>query len=288
MSSIVRSVLSFGRMIKFSHTIFALPFALTSVVLASRDFSVTWEKIIWIVLAMAGARSAAMGFNRIADAALDSKNPRTAGREIPAGIINKGQAGLFVFLASMLLIVASYELNEMCFQLSPLALAIVFFYSYTKRFTSWAHIFLGLALGIAPLGAWMAIAGEWSWAALGLGCGVLAWVAGFDIIYACQDYEFDKSENLFSIPRTLGIAAALGVSRMLHVTAFLILLAVGYFIHLSWIYFIGMGIIGAILWYEQRLVTASDLSKVGVAFFNMNGILALIYFLFTAADVFLI
>jgi 4-hydroxybenzoate polyprenyltransferase len=285
--SATRSVLAFGRMIKFSHTIFALPFALTSVVLASQFFQITWQKIFWIIAAMAGARSAAMGFNRIADAALDSRNPRTKEREIPRGVINTGQAGVFVILASALLLVASYELNELCFKLSPLALAIVFFYSFTKRFTSWAHVFLGMALGVAPLGAWMAITGEWHWYPFLLGCGVLAWVAGFDIIYACQDYEFDRSENLFSIPRTFGIAAALWISRIFHALSFSVLLTLGYLFHLSWIYYCGVGVVGVILLYEQSLVKATDLSKVNLAFFNMNGIISLIYFFFTAADVML-
>lgn len=226
-----------------------------------------------------------MGFNRIVDASIDSKNPRTAHREIPAGIVTKNQAVLFVILSSVFLIFAAYKLNDLCFKLSPLALFIVFFYSYTKRFTSSAHLFLGAALGVAPLGAWMAVSGEWNWEAFLLGCGVIAWVSGFDIIYACQDYEFDKKENLYSIPKKFGIAKALWFSRLLHTVAFLILLLLGNLLSLSWVYYCGVFIVGMILLYEQSLVRANDLSKVNMAFFNMNGVISLIYFLFTTADV---
>lgn len=288
MNSLFLSILNFGRMIKFSHTVFALPFALTSVVLASRHFSLTWEKILWILLAMVGARSAAMGFNRIVDARFDSKNPRTAHREIPRGLISTGQAWLFVILASLGLVIAAYRLNDLCFKLSPVALAIVFFYSYTKRFTSMAHLFLGVALGVAPLGAWMAMSGEWSWQAFLLGCGVVAWVAGFDIIYACQDYEFDKNENLFSVPKVFGMSKALWISRSCHLIAFIIFVILGNWLGLSWLYFSGIFIVGIILLYEQNLVRANDLSKVNVAFFNMNGVISIIYFVFTASDVLLL
>lgn len=235
---------------------------------------------------MVGARSAAMGFNRIADARFDSKNPRTSQREIPKGAISTGQALLFVLISSIVFVMASFMLNDLCFKLSPVALVIVFFYSYTKRFTSFAHMFLGVALGVAPLGAWMAITGEWSWQAFLLGCSVLAWVSGFDIIYACQDYEFDKSENLYSIPRTFGMSISLLISRLMHGIAFTIFLVLGNWLELSWLYFTGVLIVGIILFYEQNLVRADDLSKVNMAFFNMNGIISMIYLLFTAADVF--
>jgi len=283
----LEKVIAFGRMIKFSHTVFALPFAMTSVVLASRAHPVTVDKIIWIVAAMVGARMAAMGFNRIVDAAFDARNPRTSQREIPRGAIQKTQAAAFVITSSILLIVAAYFLNPLCFILSPLALVIIFFYSFTKRFTSFSHIFLGIALGVAPIGAWMAIAGEWNWLAFLLGCGVLAWAAGFDVIYACQDYEFDRSENLFSIPKAFGISGALIFSRILHGIAFIALVLIGYMFQLTWLYFAGVALVGAILWYEQSLVKPDDLSKVNVAFFNMNGVISLLYFLFTAADVLL-
>ncbi|KAB2879327.1 4-hydroxybenzoate octaprenyltransferase [bacterium] len=288
MKSVISAIVRFGSMIKFSHTIFALPFALTSAVLASRYFHLSIEKIFWIMVAMVGARSAAMGFNRIVDARIDSQNPRTAHREIPTGAVSKAQATLFVLASSLLLVGASYCLNDLCFKLSPLALAIVFFYSYTKRFTSFAHLFLGAALGVAPLGAWIAITGEWGWQAFLLGCGVVCWVAGFDVIYACQDYEFDKKENLFSIPKTFGVVNALRISRMLHAMAFLVLIILGFWLALSWLYFTGVVIVGIILVYEQNLIRAHDLSKINMAFFNMNGIISMIYFIFTAADVWLL
>jgi 4-hydroxybenzoate polyprenyltransferase len=287
MNQLISSIVNFGRMIKFSHTIFALPFAFTAVVMASRNFSITGEKIMWIVFSMVGARSAAMGFNRIVDAKIDSINPRTAGREIPRGIITLFQAWLFVVAASVLLIVSSFMLNELCFKLSPVALAIVFFYSFTKRFTSFAHFFLGIALGVAPLGAWMAVTGEWSWQIFLLSCGVVTWVAGFDIIYACQDYKFDKSQELFSVPKTFGIPVSLCISRICHVLAFTILGILGFWFALSWIYFSGVLMIGLLLFYEQNLVRVDDLSKVNMAFFNMNGVISLIYFIFTAADIFI-
>ncbi|NUM80213.1 UbiA family prenyltransferase [bacterium] len=282
----ISKILVFGRMIKFSHTIFALPFALTSAVLASREHPLTIEKIFWIIMAMIGARTAAMGFNRIVDAPFDAQNPRTANREIPRGVIGKSTAALFVILSAALLIVASYFLNALCFYLSPLALAIVLFYSLTKRFTSWSHVFLGIALGVAPLGAWIALSGEWNWYAFMLGCAVLAWVAGFDIIYACQDYEFDKETGLFSIPKTFGISNALWISRLFHVAAFTLLILVGYFIALQWLYFLGVIIIGIMLLYEQLLVKPHDLSKVNVAFMNLNGVISVLYFIVTACDVY--
>ncbi|MBL7996297.1 UbiA family prenyltransferase [bacterium] len=288
MKSVISAILRFGRMIKFSHTIFALPFALTSAVLASRYFHLSIEKIFWIIVATVGARSAAMGFNRIVDARIDSQNPRTANREIPTGVVSKTQAVLFVLASSLVLVIASYCLNDLCFRLSPVALAIVFFYSYTKRFTSLAHLFLGAALGVAPLGAWIAITGEWSWQAFVLGWGVVFWVAGFDVIYACQDYEFDKKAKLFSIPKTFGLVNALRISRLLHAMAFLILIIIGLWLALSWLYFTGVVIVGIILVYEQNLIRVHDLSKINTAFFNMNGIISMIYFLFTAADVWLL
>lgn len=287
MTRIWKLVVDFGRMIKFSHTIFALPFALTSFIVSGREFPLTLSKLFWIIVAMAGARSAAMGFNRIVDARYDAKNPRTISREIPRGVITQSQAWIFVIIASAALVLASYFLNPLCFILSPVALFFVLFYSLTKRFTATAHIFLGIALGIAPLGAWIAMSGQWDWTAFTLGCAVLAWVSGFDIIYACQDYEFDRSEGLFSIPGRFGIANALWISRFLHVIAIFLLIYVGFHWEMGWIYFTGVIIIGALLVYEQSLVQANDLSKVNIAFMNMNGIISITYFVFTAVDIYL-
>ncbi len=285
--SLIHRTAVFARMIKFSHTVFALPFALTAVVLASREHIITWEAVLWILLAMAGARSAAMGFNRIVDAEYDRRNPRTASREIPRGAVTRRQAAVFVAASSALLVFAAYRLNGLCFVLSPLALAIVFFYSFTKRFTSLSHLFLGLALSVAPLGAWIAVAGEWSWPAFGLGVAVLAWVAGFDIIYACQDIEFDRREGLFSVPAALGIGAALWISRSLHAASFLILMGIGLVFGLGTIYYAGVFVVGTVLVYEQSLVRANDLSKVNLAFFNMNGFISMLYLAVTTVDVWL-
>ncbi len=279
------SVYRFGRMIKFSHTVFALPFALTSAVLASREYGMTWIQFFLVVAAMVGARTAAMGFNRIVDAKYDAMNPRTEQREIPSGKMSVGQAGFFVAAASVLLMAASYFLNAMCFYLSPLALVIVFFYSYTKRFTAYSHLFLGLALSLAPIGAWIAIAGGWNWGAILMGMTVLLWVAGFDIIYACQDLEFDIANSLYSIPSRFGIARALWFSRVMHGLTVVGLASIGVWFDLSWSYYTGIILIATILFYEQSLVRATDLSRVNMAFFNMNGIISLTFFFATLVDV---
>lgn len=280
----IRRVVDFGRMIKFSHTIFALPFALTAAVLAAREHGMTWGQLGWIVAAMVGARTAAMGFNRIVDAQYDAQNPRTQNREIPRGQVTRRQASIFVILSSVVLILSSYYLNRLCFYLSPVALAVVFFYSYTKRFTSYSHVFLGIALGLAPIGAWMAISGEWSWRAVGLGATVLAWVSGFDIIYACQDAAFDREHRLFSLPSRWGIGAALRVSRLLHVLTVVGLVLVGWMFGLGVVYYAGVFVIGAVLVYEQSLVRPTDLSRVNLAFFNLNGVISLVFFLATLVD----
>lgn len=281
----IKALTDFGRMIKFSHTIFALPFALTAAVLAFTRFPFSWAKIGWIVAAMVGARSAAMGFNRIADAKWDARNPRTVKREIPRGAISVEAAGFFVVLSSALLVFASYQLNLLCFALSPVALGIVFFYSYTKRFTSFAHLFLGLSLGLAPVGSWMAIGGEFNESALMLGFAVVAWVAGFDIIYACQDVDFDRAEGLFSIPSRWGIARALIVSRFLHGLTVVLLSAVGVSLGLGLLYYTGLAVVAMVLFYEQSLVRADDFSRVNMAFFNMNGVVSLLFFAATTGDV---
>ncbi len=282
---LLKQVTTFGRLIKFSHTIFALPFALASVVMASKYHAVTWPKVGWIVAAMVGARSAAMGFNRMVDVDIDRGNPRTAQREIPRGVITMPQAAVFVILSAALLVVAAYQLNALCFALSPLALVIVFFYSLTKRFTSFAHIFLGIALGVAPLGAWMAIAGAWNWSAFLLGASVLGWVAGFDIIYACQDVDYDRAKGLYSMPARWGVGIALWVSRTLHVLAVSGLVTVGVIHGLGTLYHSGLLVIGIVLVYEHHLVKPHDLSRVNVAFMNINGIISVVFFVATFLDI---
>ncbi len=285
MKKFLNRIITFGRMVKFSHTLFAMPFALTSVVLASFQFKVTLYKLIWIIIAMVGARSAAMGFNRIADRKFDATNPRTKNREIPAKKISLVEASTFVTVSALVLVFAAYKLNPLCFYLSPVALAVVFFYSFTKRFTWLSHIFLGLGMGLAPVGAWLGIAGEFSLVPVILGLTVVAWGAGFDIIYALQDLEHDEEEGLFSMPKVIGVDKALVVSSALHFVAFALLVSLRFILPLGEIYTAGLAIIGLILIYQHRIVKPDDLSKLNVAFFNMNAYLSVGLFLFTLVDV---
>ena len=278
-------VLTYGRMIKFSHSVFALPFALTGALLASLRASVTGHHVLWIVVAMVGARSAAMGFNRLVDRRIDAANPRTRNRELPSGVISVPAVAAFIALSSATLVFASYKLNPLCLALSPVALVIIFLYSFTKRFTWASHAFLGLALSVAPIGAWIAVRGTLDPVVLLLGAAVLAWVAGFDIIYACQDYEFDVQSGLRSIPQRLGLRRALIVARLLHLVAFGLLLALKFLFDLNGLYLAGVLLVGAILVYEHRLVRHDDLSRVNAAFATMNGILSVTYFVFTLGDV---
>ena len=272
-------------MIKFSHTIFALPFALSGVVLASMHSDITVSTVGWIVVAMVGARSAAMGFNRWADRRMDAENPRTANRELPSGQISSAAVIAFIVASSAVLVFASHQLNELCFMLSPVALGIVFFYSLTKRFIWATQLFLGLALSVAPIGAWIAVTGTLNVEILVLGGAVLLWVAGFDIIYATQDVEFDRQFGAFSIPQRFGVPAALWISRGLHLVAFAAMLAVGMVFDLGWVYHAGVVGIGMLLVYEHRLVRPDDLSKAGIAFMNLNAAISVAYFVVTAVDV---
>lgn len=272
-------------MIKFPHTIFALPFALTSAIIAMNGV-ILWDKLFWIILAMIGARSGAMAFNRWADAEIDALNPRTKNRHIPQGTIKKSFALVFSIISYGVFIYAAYRLNKTCFMLSPIAVFITAFYSYTKRFTWLSHFILGLSLAIAPVGAWLAIKEEISSTALMLSFAVLLWVAGFDIIYALQDIEFDKSYGLFSIPRFIGVKNSLILARVLHLLTFLLLLAVKLIENtLGAVYLVGVLISGVILYKEHSLLKPEDLSKLDVAFFNMNGYLSLTIFVFTSLDI---
>ncbi len=282
MRSLVQRTVVFGRMIKFSHSIFALPFALTSAVLAA-GAAPPWAKLGWILVAMVGARSAAMGVNRLADQAIDAKNPRTAGRELPRGLVSRGEVLAFVAVGAGALVLAAAMLNPLCLALSPVALAIVFGYSYTKRFTALSHLFLGLALAVAPVGAWLALTGRFAAPPVVLGLAVLAWVAGFDTIYACQDAEFDRREGLHSIPARLGVARALAVARGLHVVAVAALAALYWLAPLHPLYLAGVALVAALLSYEHSLVRADDLSRVDAAFFTVNGWVSIGYFAATVA-----
>jgi len=276
-------------MIKFEHSVFALPFALTGALLAMRESAMSLReagaKVAWIVVAMVGARSAAMAFNRLIDARIDARNPRTRMRHLPAGLLSRGFAWSFVAASALVFLFAARELNALCFRLAPLVLAVVFFYSFTKRFTSLSHLVLGFALGVAPAAAWIAVRGSLDARILWLTAAVTFWTAGFDIIYACQDYEFDSVEGLFSIPRRLGIPRALLVARLSHVLMVGCLLALVYSLGLGALSLAGVAAITLLLIYEHRLVKPHDLSRVDAAFFTMNGYVSMLFFLFWAADV---
>ncbi len=279
-------------MIKFEHSVFALPFALTGALLAVRDAGLgvrqVWPKLVWIVIAMVGARSAAMAFNRLVDADIDARNPRTRMRHLPAGLLSPAFGWGFLAVSTLLFLLAARALNPLCFHLAPVALAIVFFYSFTKRFTSLSHLVLGFALGIAPAAAWIAIRGSLDPRILWLTAAVTFWTAGFDVIYSCQDYEFDVDEGLFSIPRRLGIAGALRFAQLLHILMIACLLILVYTLHLGILSLAGVAAIAILLVYEHSLVKPHDLSRVNAAFFTMNGYVSVLFFLFWAADLFLL
>ena len=279
-------------MIKFEHSIFALPFALTGALLAFRQDGFgspgIARRLIWIVVAMVAARSAAMAFNRIVDSEIDARNPRTKMRHLPAGLLSPHFALGFTVISSLLLFFAAFELNRLSLQLAPLALAIVFFYSYTKRFTTFSHLVLGLSLGIAPAAAWIAVRGSLDPRILLLTAAVMFWTAGFDVIYSCQDYDFDRQEGLWSVPRALGIAGALRVAKLLHMLMVGCLLALVYTLHVGMLAVAGVVAIVALLIYEHSLVKPNDLSRVNAAFFTMNGYVSVLFFLFWAADIFLL
>ena len=279
-------------MIKFEHSVFALPFALTGAMLAVREggrgfHGVAW-KSLWIVVAMVGARSAAMAFNRLVDADVDARNPRTKTRHLPAGLLTTGFTWVFVAASSALFFLAAGELNRLCLELAPVALGIVFFYSFTKRFTSFSHLVLGFSLGIAPAAAWIAMRGSLDLRILWLTAAVTFWTAGFDVIYSCQDYEFDVDEMLWSVPRRLGIAGALRVAQGLHALMVFCLLALVRGLRLGPLALAGVAAIAALLIYEHSLVKPNDLSRVNAAFFTMNGYVSVLFFIFWAADILLL
>ncbi|MEK6814952.1 MAG: UbiA-like polyprenyltransferase [Nitrospirota bacterium] len=283
-SSIINRVTIFFEAIKFSHTIFALPFALTGMVLAANGWPSALT-VLWIAVAMVGARTGAMGMNRVLDAAYDARNPRTSERAIPKGSLSRGFVTAVSVLSFGLLVLAASQLNALCLYLSPIAIGIVVAYSLTKRFTSLSHIVLGLSLSLAPVGAWIAVRGEVSAVPLLLGGAVLLWVAGFDILYALQDIEFDRGEGLHSIPARLGPGASVWISRFLHAGTVVLLGAAGLAAGRGWLYGAGVIVAAGLLLYEHSLVSPADLSRLDTAFFNMNGWLSVGIFLFTVADV---
>jgi 4-hydroxybenzoate polyprenyltransferase len=274
------------QMIKFSHTIFAFPFALMGVVLAALVSQKTpgFSQVFWICVAMIGARSGAMGLNRIIDARIDAANPRTVNREIPAGKVSMQEAVLFVTGSFVLLLFAAWMLNPLCLYLSPIAIMFLVLYSYCKRFTSLAHIVLGICLAAAPLGAWIALRGDVGWPAVVLAFAVLFWVAGFDIFYALQDVAFDKEQGLHSIPAKLGVKNSIHLVRVFHVVMVGLLLLLLLVDGLGWFYLVGVMVVSLLLIYEHLLVRADDLSRLDAAFFNMNGYISVTIFAFTLVD----
>jgi 4-hydroxybenzoate polyprenyltransferase len=283
-SSVWGRLVTYGRMIKLSHTVFALPFALSAAVLAQRSHPLSGADLVWLLLAMVGARSAAMGFNRIADAGVDARNPRTEGREIPAGRISAAHAGGFVVLFSALFILSAGMLGQLPLILSGPTLAILFLYSYTKRFTWLAHLYLGFAISLAPAGAWVAITGGFSPEILLLSLALMTYIAGFDILYACQDAEFDRAEGLRSIPARFGIRPSLLTARGLHLVSFGALLGLIPAFGLGPIYIFFTLLIGGLMVVEHCLVRPDDLSRIDIAFFHVNSLISVLLFLGVLAD----
>jgi 4-hydroxybenzoate polyprenyltransferase len=269
---------TYASFVRFSHSVFALPFALAGALLAGRHTPITWAAVGWILVAMVAARSAAMGFNRFADARMDALNPRTANRELPRGAMSTREAVVFIVVASAAFIFAASRLNTLCLALSPLALAIVFWYSLAKRFTTWTQLFLGLAMAVAPVGGWLAVGGRGGWEPWLLAAAIGTWVGGFDVLYACQDLDFDRAHGLRSIPVRFGVPGSLTISRAMHVVAVACLAALGFVAPLGAVYFLGVGAVAAMLVYEQSLVRADDLSQVKRAF-DLNGYVGILYLL---------
>jgi 4-hydroxybenzoate polyprenyltransferase len=270
-------------MIKFEHSVFALPFALVGALLAARAGGrqwPTWQQILWIIVAMVGARSAAMTMNRIADLHYDRLNPRTQARPLVTGQLSLRFAWFFTFLSAAVLVFAAARLNRLALELSPVALVVLLFYSYTKRFTAWSHLVLGFCLGMSPAAAWIAIRGSLDWRMLILCAAVTLWVGGFDVLYACQDVEFDRTVGLYSIPRRFGIARALWMARAMHVLMAALLVWLAWIFALAWPAWAGVAVVAALLAYEHSLVKPHDLSKINAAFFTVNGYISLLFLLF--------
>lgn len=277
----------FFKMIKFEHTLFALPFAYLGAFLAANGVPPVL-KLFWITLAMIGARTAAMSLNRLIDRHIDARNPRTAQRALPAGQLRVNEVYLYTVLSFLLLGYSAYQLNILALWLMPIAVFFLVLYSYTKRFTWACHLVLGISLGLAPAGAWIGVTGHWALAPIFLGLGVMTWVAGFDVVYACQDVEFDRQEGLHSIPVIFGLQRGLEISAVLHILAPIFFIAVGVVMSMSWLYYVGVAIAIVLLYRQHRLVSADDFSKIGVAFFDLNGYLSLLLLVFSILDLILL
>jgi 4-hydroxybenzoate polyprenyltransferase len=281
--SVARSFRLTLQMIKWEHSIFALPFALAGAMLAAAGLP-AWRQLGWILVAMVAARSAAMAFNRLVDHSLDAANPRTRARALPAGLLSRQFVGGFVVLSCAIFVLAAGELNRLALVLSPVALAILLLYSYTKRFTRWSHLILGFADGISAPAGWIAVRGSLDWRIVILAAAITFWVGGFDVLYACQDCDFDRQTGLHSIPRFVGIRGALWVARAFHVLMIGLLLWLVFALHLGMLAIAGVAVVGALLAYEHSLVSHRDLSRLDAAFFTMNGVISVVYFLSIAAD----
>lgn len=283
----IRKIRIFLEMIKFEHTLFALPFAYLGALLGSmaiHDRLPNWSEIGWITLAMVGSRSAAMGLNRVIDKTIDKKNPRTAMRAIPAGLLKSKEVLVFIVISFIMLFFATSNLSPLSMNLLPIAVFLLVFYSYTKRFTWFCHVFLGLTIALAPLGGWIAISGSFSFAALILYISVAFWTAGFDIIYACQDIDFDRKEGLYSIPSRFGISRSLIIARLFHLITAVGLLMLYWLSDLSWLYLVGLFVSYVIMVYEHTILKPNDLSRLNTAFFTLNGVLSCVMFTFTLID----
>lgn len=284
---LAQAVVTFGRMVKFSHTIFALPFALAAAALAARGVGLPLSRLIAIVVAMAGARTAAMGFNRIVDRQLDARNPRTAARELPRGAVSLRAAWTMTITSTALFIGAAAYLGPLCLALTPVALLLLFGYSLTKRFTALCHLVLGLAIASGPAGAWIAVRGDFGLTPALLMIAVASWISGFDVLYSLADRDFDRAAGLHSIPARLGVSGALVVSGLLHVFTLAALLALAAAAGLGPLYLAGVAIVAALLIWEHAILRPSDLSRLNVAFFNLNGYVSVVFLISTVADVLL-
>jgi len=286
MQNVLKSTRLTLEMIKWEHSVFALPFALTGAMLAAQGWP-PGRVLLWIVVCMISARSAAMAFNRLVDARLDAENPRTAMRALPAGLLSQGFVAGFVVISSGVFFLGAAMLNQLTLRLAPLALAVVLAYSYMKRMTRWSHLVLGLALGIAPSAAWIAVRGSLDWRIAVLSAAVLLWVAGFDVLYACQDYEHDRKVGLNSVPQAFGMERAFWIARGMHLAMLLLLLWLVRLFALGAIAYVGVGVVAALLGYEHSIVSPKDLRRMNAAFFALNGVISVAFFCFFAADVLL-
>jgi 4-hydroxybenzoate polyprenyltransferase len=280
-------LLRHANLVRLPHTVFALPFALVGVVLASYVAPITVSDVVWVVVAFTTARFAAMGFNRIVDREIDARNPRTRSREIPSGAMSVREAGVAVTIASLVFFIAAWQLNTLCLVLAPVALAWVLAYSYTKRFTRWSHLVLGVGLSIAPVGAYIAITGQWSdpwWMLIALATAVATWVGGFDILYALQDVSFDRENALYSVPSTFGEANALGITRVLHIATVVSLAVAGIGAGAGTLYYVGVAVAAGLLLYEHSLVKPNDFSRLDAAFFTMNGVISIVFLGFVLVE----